>query len=102
MEVEEGDVLVTAAVGDQAITGGFEVEALDEQLHSLEEVDQEVGIGRCKISQALMGALGDQQNVKRISWLRVVESDEGGGLMQALNRNGKAHIRQDPREEDLE
>lgn len=95
-------ILVRPAVGDQPVTAGFQAELVDQTLHCGEEVGQKVAVLKGERLQPGQSTFGDEQDVHRVSWLRMVESDEGSGFAQAVQRDGKAHMGEHPTDEELD
>jgi hypothetical protein len=74
VEVELWNVLVSAAIGDQAIAGFLQIESLNEHFDGLEKIVEKVCIRGCEVSKILAIAFGDQQDVQRIAGPGMLES----------------------------
>lgn len=67
------NVLVSAAVGDQAIAGFFQVVSFNQDFDGPEEVVEEDCIRACEVRKTFEVALGDKQDVQRISGFGMLE-----------------------------
>lgn len=85
-------ILVSAAVDNEAVAGRLQVKLGYQVLHGLEEVSEEVGIGRAQVHQGCQFPFGNQYNVDWVARPGMVKGDERGGFAQPLNREGKTHI----------
>ena len=92
MEVELRDVLVRAAVGDQAVAFLFEAKLLDQAPNGTIEVDHEFCVGLIEIGEAANGALGQQQDVQGVAGAWMVKGQQVGSIDQPLNRDYEAHM----------
>lgn len=100
MEVQVGNVLVGAAVGDKTVAARFQVKFGDQTLHRPEQIGQEVCVGRGQIGHAVQRPSGDKENVQRVRGARVVKGEEGIGFAEASHRYQKTQIGKGKAEEE--
>ena len=101
MEMQLRDVLVHTAVGDQAIAAFLQLELSDQALHGQGQLAQEGRVGDGQIHERGIGPFGRQQDVQRVAGLWVMKGDQGFGLTQALDRDGKTHVPEHPTDQIL-
>jgi hypothetical protein len=93
MKMQMRKILVLPAIDDQPVAR--ELEFAHDRLYGSNQIGKKCGSG-VEFHQTGDRLFGHEQNVERIGWLRVVKRQQGFGLPQALYRNGKAHVCENP------
>jgi len=88
-----GKFLVVPAVEDEPV--GCQVIFSDQALHRRDKISQE-GIAGFQVSEGTNGFPGKDDHMEWISWLRVRKSQQGIGLTQAFEGDGKGRMVQHP------
>jgi hypothetical protein len=96
MEVQLRYILISTAIGDQAVAALVQMKLAHQALHGLDQVAQEISGLRWYIEQAGVALFGYQQYMEWIAWLGMMKGDERFGLAQALNRQQETHVRKHP------
>ena len=94
--MEQRHVLVWAAVDDEPIACLLQFKLCDEALHGLEQLVEERAILRTQVGEAGVGLCGYQQDVKHITRLGMLKSDEGWGFAQASHGYDKIRVGKNP------
>lgn len=79
-------VLVSATIGNEAITAWLKVERGYQVAHSSEEVLEKDGITRAEGSEGREAAPRYQQNMQRVGRSRVVKGQQRLSLVETLDR----------------
>ncbi len=98
MKMQVWKILNFSTVDDEPV--GLEVEFLHKVLHRGIQVRKKGGVLWVEVRQCLNLLFRNYQNMDLVTGCRVMEGEQSCSLAQALNRNGKTHVGEDPADEE--